>query len=280
VQQTDFSSVISGFVAGDDIRVEGFGNFPTINAATPSYDDETNTTTVTLTDSGSLVASMQLAGNYSGDTFTAINDPNITGAVDLTFCFMPGTLIRTPSGEVAVETLKRGDLVTTTDGDAKPVSWIGRQTISTRFADPLRVLPVRLSAGALGDNVPSRDLLLSPDHALLIDGVLIQAGALVNGKSIMRETNLSEIFTYYHLELDDHSLILAENTPAETFVDNVERLAFDNREEHKALFPESNPIVEMPYLRAKAYRQVPREIREKLAELATNLARKRRNAAA
>jgi Hint domain len=122
-----------------------------------------------------------------------------------------------------------------TDGRAVPVTWIGRQTVSTRFGDPLRALPIRIRAGALAANVPCRDLLVTPDHAVLVDDVLIQAGALVNGTSIVRERNVPERVTYYHIELDDHSPLLAENTPAETFVDNVDRLAFDNWAEHEAL---------------------------------------------
>jgi Hint domain len=192
---------------------------------------------------------------------------------------MPGTMIRTPDGEVAIETLKRGDLIVSTEGRAIPVNWIGRQTISTRFADPLRALPIRVKAGALGDDVPSRDLLVSPDHALLLGDVLVQAGALVNGISIVRETNVPQSFTYYHVELNDHSLILAENTPAETFIDNVDRLAFDNWEEYEALYPEGKAIVEMPYPRAKAHRQVPQAIRERLAERARRLGRSVRAAA-
>jgi hypothetical protein len=188
-----------------------------------------------------------------------------------TSCFMPGTLIRTPNGEVMVETLQRGDRVLTTEGRIAPVSWVGRQTVSTRFADPLRVLPIRIKASALGDNVPSRDFLLSPDHAILIGNILVQAGALVNGTSIIRETNVPQTFTYYHVELEDHSLIFAENTPAETFIDNVDRLAFDNWQEHETLYPEGKPIFEMPYPRAKAHRQVPRAIREQLATRATVL---------
>jgi hypothetical protein len=87
----------------------------------------------------------------------------------------------------------------------------------------------------------------------------------VNGTSIVRETAVHERFTYYHVELDDHSLILAENTPAETFVDNVDRLNFDNWDEHEALYPGGKPIVEMPYPRAKAHRQVPQRLRARLA---------------
>ena len=183
-----------------------------------------------------------------------------------TICFMRGTMIRTPEGELPVESLKPGDSVATTDGRAVPVRWVGRQTIHMTFADPIRVAPIRIKAGALDENVPARDLLLSPDHAILVDGVLIQAGALVNGVSIVRETDVPEVFTYYHVEVDDHSLIMAQNVPAETFVDNVDRLAFDNWAEHEALYPNGRSIAEMDFPRAKASRQVPRSIRERLSE--------------
>jgi hypothetical protein len=132
-------------------------------------------------------------------------------------------------------------------------------------------MPIRIRANALGKNVPSRDFLLSPDHAILVGDVLIQAGALVNGISIVRETNVLGTLTYYHVELDDHSLILAENTPAETFIDNVDRLSFDNWREHEALYPEGKPIIKLPYPRAKAHRQVPRSVREHLAKRGARL---------
>ena len=81
----------------------------------------------------------------------------------------------------------------------------------------------------------------------------------------VRESSVPQKFIYYHLEVDDHSLVLAENTPAETFIDNAERRAFDNWREFEELYPEGKSIVEMPYPRAKAQRQVPRLIRERLA---------------
>ncbi|MBV8744346.1 MAG: Hint domain-containing protein, partial [Xanthobacteraceae bacterium] len=138
----------------------------------------------------------------------------------------------------------------------------------------------RVRAGALGEDLPQRDLLVSPDHALLIDGVLVQTGALVNGTSVTRESNVPMTYTYYHLELDDHSLILAEGVPAETFVDNMDRLAFDNWDEHEALYPQGKAITEMDYPRAKAHRQVPKAIRERLARRAMVLWRPYAKAAA
>ena len=179
-------------------------------------------------------------------------------------CFCRGTLIRTERGEVPVEDLKAGDKVVTISGNVLPIRWIGQRTVAARFSDPLRAWPIRIKANALADNVPSRDLLLSPDHAVFLDGTLVQAGALVNGASIVHETSVPEVFTYYHVELDDHALIIANNVPSETFVDNVDRFGFDNWKEYEALYPAGKPIVEMPYPRAKAYRQVPRSIRELL----------------
>jgi hypothetical protein len=153
-----------------------------------------------------------------------------------------------------------------------PVRWIGRNTVSTRFADPLRVLPIRIRAGALGEALPERDLLVSPEHALLVEDILIQAGALVNGISILRECNVPATFIYYHVELAEHSLLLAEGTFAESFVDNIHRMAFDNWEEHEALYGNA-PIEEMHLPRALSHRQVPLEIQARLMARAAALAR-------
>ena len=179
-------------------------------------------------------------------------------------CFCRGTLILTGRGEVPVEDLTVGDNVVTVSGALSPIRWIGRRKISARSVDPVRAWPIRIMANALADGVPSRDLRLSPDHAVYVDGVLIQAGALVNGRSIVREKTVPEVFVYYHIELEDHALILANNVASETFVDNVDRLGFDNWQEHEALYPDGATLNEMPYPRAKAARQVPRAIRQML----------------
>lgn len=212
------------------------------------------TATVSVTDR----AGTTTAG--SGDTLAA--DP---------VCFYPGTLIRTPSGNVAVEALRTGDLVLTHAGHVAPVRWMGRQTIATRFADALTALPIRIQAGALADNLPERDLLVSPGHAILLHGLLVQAGALVNGTSIRREAAVPEIFTYHHVELHDHALVLAEGVPAETYVANVERIAFDNAAEHVALYGVEVAIAELNLPRAKSHRQVPMALRQQIAARATAL---------
>jgi Hint domain len=260
----DIPATVTGFTGVHDTIDLGFIS-DSNNDATAVLNPNNDVLTVTG-DNGSTTVQLNPSGDYSGLTFQTSPDGNGTDVSPACFCV--GCLIATPKGPAAVEDLVIGDAVMTTSGAVRLIKWIGLRRLAARFCEPLKAWPVRIRAGALADNVPSRDLLLSPDHALLIDDVLIQAGALVNGSSIVRETNVPETFVYYHVELEDHSLIFAENTPSETFVDNVNRRDFDNWAEYEALYPGGKPIVEMPYPRAKAHRQVPRAIRERLADRA------------
>lgn len=241
-----------------------FGGITVVTNGTPGGASQLGQTNANAADINLFYTGTTIAPNneYAVDTPQVTSLPAPTASDPS--CFFRGTLIRTPGGATPVERLKRGDMVTTLSGEAKPVLWIGRRTVAALFCDPIRCWPIRVRAGALGDNIPSRDLLLSPDHALLIDDVLIHAGALVNGTSVLRETSVPRTFVYYHVELDDHALIFAENTLTETFVDNVDRLGFDNWAEHEALYPEGRPIEEMHYPRAKARRQIPMAIRAAL----------------
>ncbi|MEY8840466.1 Hint domain-containing protein, partial [Cribrihabitans sp. XS_ASV171] len=137
------------------------------------------------------------------------------------FCFMAGTEIETADGTVTVENLCIGDFVKTADGRIVRVKWIGRQTLLKLFTPGERFVPVRVKAGALGDGLPHTDLVLTADHALILDGLAINAGALVNGTTIVHEPieSLPERVTYYHVETEDHDVILANGAPAETYVD-------------------------------------------------------------
>lgn len=215
----------------------------------------------------------------SDSTFTSLKDANGTlydlknagSDAGTVTCFAAGTAIATPAGSTAVEDLRIGDMVALADGTATPVRWIGRRIITTRFADPLAAYPIRIKAGALGDNLPLRDLLVSPCHAMLIGDVLAQAGSLVNGISIIRTAPEAAQFTYYHIELASHGLLLAEGAAAESFVDNVDRMAFDNWVEHELLFGTGAPIAEMDRPRVKSARQLPETIRTALHERAEAL---------
>jgi hypothetical protein len=137
------------------------------------------------TESPLSVGSHTIAFGTSGDPKSIFSVSAQKVEVDAS-CFMAGTSIRTATGDRPIETLSRGDVVITTDGREMPIAWIGKQQVSMTFADKNRVTPIRISAGALGEDVPSRDLLVSPCHALLVDGNLIHAGALVNGSSVTR----------------------------------------------------------------------------------------------
>ncbi len=154
-------------------------------------------------------------------------------------CYVQGTRIATPGGEVTVERLAIGDTVLTASGAARPVRWIGRRSYAGRFlAGNRAVQPIRLRAGSLGGGLPRRDLLVSPEHAMLLDGVLIPAGCLVNGTGIVQERSLRRV-DYVHVELDSHDAILAEGAASETFLDDDSRAMFHNAAEFAKLYPDA-----------------------------------------
>jgi len=150
-------------------------------------------------------------------------------------CFRNGTAIATPWGEVAVERLQVGDVVLTRQGQPRHVRWIGRREVSAgEMAERAELRPVLVRRGALAEGVPARDLFVSPLHALLAGGVLVPAAALVNGRSILRVAPPGGM-QYCHVELDDQALVLAEGTPAETFLDQASRAIFHNAASYAAL---------------------------------------------
>ena len=181
------------------------------------------------------------------------------------YCFAPGTGIATPSGEVAVERLAEGDPILTADGRTIPVRWIGRQTVSTLFAGD-RARPVLIEAGALGHGLPHSDLTVTADHGMILDGLVINAGALVNGTTItlVPLADLPERVTYYHVETADHDVILAHGAAAETFVDYAGRAAFDNFADYLARHGAEHTLPEMTRPRITSARQLPAAIRARL----------------
>ena len=259
---------IHGFLGGDTLDLTG------IAANTASF---ASNVLDLFNNTGTLVAALNIVDSTHTSADFALRSDG-AGGTEITLCFYPGTRLATPDGDIAVENIVAGTMLRTASGDDLPVRWIGRSEIATRFADPLRSLPVRIRAGALGAGLPRRDLLVSPGHAMFLDNMLIQAGALVNGTSIIRETSVPAHFTYYHVELATHELLLAEGAAAESFVDNIDRMHFSNWAEHEAL-PDAAPIVEMPYPRAKAQRQVPYSVRRMLAQQAKFFEETRRFAA-
>ena len=138
-------------------------------------------------------------------------------------CFLRGTTIRTAQGDRRIEDLAVGDLLPTVFGGTRPIQWIGRYRYrkSDRAKPWVRsVLPIRIAQSALGPNVPHADLYVTETHALLIDGVLVAAGKLVNDKTITRydARGLDEL-EFFHIKLEDHDVIYAENAPSETLLE-------------------------------------------------------------
>ena len=145
------------------------------------------------------------------------NNPSDSGK-----CFLKGTTIRTADGDRKVEDLAVGDLLPTVFGGICPIQWIGYYRYKKDDRAKLwakNVPPVRVARAALGPDLPRADLYLSKEHALLIDGVLVTAGSLMNGKTITlydaRELNELEFF---NINLARHNVIYAEGAPCETLI--------------------------------------------------------------
>ena len=185
------------------------------------------------------------------------------GPSDRATGFAAGTLIGTPGGGRAVETLAVGDPVTTADGRTVPVRWVGRQTLHGVVTPADRFEPVRVAAGALGGGLPRTDLVLTADHALILGDLAIEAGALVNGTTIafVGRGALPERVAYYGVETEAHEVILANGAPAESYIDYAGRRAFDDHAAYVALWGDEPVIAEMPRLRIASRRQLPGDLR-------------------
>ncbi|WP_158923797.1 Hint domain-containing protein [Acidisphaera sp. S103] len=186
-----------------------------------------------------------VVGTYNADPYMVISDVSLiasdgmpiddvftsNGALAplslLPLCFCAGTLIATPTGEAAVETLARGDTVLTAKGQARRVTWIGRGRVLATRGRRGPATPVIVRKGALADNVPHADLHVTKGHAFLVDGVLIPVEFLVNHRSILWDDRAQEV-SLYHVELDTHDVLLANGAPAESYRDDGNRWLFQN----------------------------------------------------
>jgi hypothetical protein len=188
--------------------------------------------------SGHFTYGLAVGGLGNNQTLTVADDGSpahgaevVVGAPDVSHtgnpCFASGSHILTTRGEIAVEALVVGDLCPVMLGRRlAPVRWIGRRQVACGgHANPAEVMPVRIRAGAFGPDQPRRDLLLSPEHAVFVDDVLIPVRHLINDVSIVQAL-VAEI-TYWHVELDCHEVLLAEGLTVESYLEAGSRAAFD-----------------------------------------------------
>ncbi len=216
-----FSGLITGMADGNAIILPNVVYELNGVITTGVYDSGTYTVTV----NGSSGFAFNVSGLADADKLQV---KALNGGIELVTCFAAGVRILTPAGEVAVESLAIGQSVMTASGEAKPIRWLGHRTIDlTRHSRPESVRPIRIAAGALAEGLPVRDLLVSPDHGMLVDGALIPARMLINHRSITEETGAASV-TYFHVELDKHDIIFAEGAPSESYLDTGNRNVFDN----------------------------------------------------
>jgi hypothetical protein len=182
------------------------------------------------------------------------NNPDVPYESITPPCFAAGTSLATPNGERLVDTLAPGDLVLTRDNGPQPVRWIGGRRVTAREiarATKVRLAPVRIRRGAFGKGLPRSDLLVSPQHRILVTGwraelhfgeaeVLVAACHLVDGQAITVEPPDRGV-TYLHIMFDRHEIVRAEGLPAESFragPEAMKSISKAAREELLALFPE------------------------------------------
>jgi hypothetical protein len=136
-----------------------------------------------------------------------------------------------------VEDLRVGDRVLTADGTREPIVWIGQREVNCRaHPNPATVWPVRVRAGTFGENVPLRDLSLSPDHAVFVNDVLVPVKLLMNGSTIAQVRD--DHVRYFHVELPRHAVILAEGLTVESYLDIGDRANFQRDGETIRLYPD------------------------------------------
>ena len=167
-------------------------------------------------------------------------------------CFVRGTLIKTPNGEVPIEQLEVGDRVMTIDSGYQAIRWIGSKSLDQKTLDTHeRLKPIRIRAGALGPNMPERDLLVSPQHRVLIRSViaskmfgvkevLIPANKLLMLPGIDIERD-AESVEYWHMLFDQHQVVWSNGALTESLFTGPEALKAvspEAAEEIRTLFPQ------------------------------------------
>ncbi len=182
-------------------------------------------------------------------------------------CFLMGTRLLTPAGEVAIEKLAIGDLLVTHDGVERPIRWIGRRMVRPDRDGhwPEHSVPVRIARGALATECPHRDLYVSRTHLLYLNGVLVHAGDLLNGTTLAAVAPEADVLHYFHVELDNHDVVLAEGAPCDSLLPAEEhRRSFDNYDEYVTLYGTAAAKTAAPFAPIAAFNGARGELRSRM----------------
>lgn len=211
-----------------------------LSATVTSNDIDSNISNLEIFSGGTIIKNIPLQGKFPSQLyFTQTTSGNSFDIQIGTPCYFPGTLIATPNGDHPIEDLVIGDSLLTANGKTRPIKWIGRRSYEPMFAYGNRdILPILFQKGSLGNNLPRRDLTVSPLHAMFMDGYLIPALHLINGLSILQIEKPDQI-SYIHIELETHDILLAEGAPSESFLDDGSRGMFHNAQEYSKLYPDA-----------------------------------------
>lgn len=242
----------------DDLDGDGFISNDEWDAAVSGDGNDIGDTTYLYQDGGTSGILYSTDGTTTftvGQNVTSIRaamSNHFESDVSAVVCFAKGTQIATPTGPQRIETLAEGDKVLTANGDSREIRWIGRRVVSMfEMLHAPKLRPVRIRAGALGNQLPERDLLVSRQHRILIRSkiaermfgtkeVLIPAIKLVECTGIAVDDQ-PRALEYFHILLDDHEILLANGAPAESLFTGPEALKSLSPEavdEIATLFPE------------------------------------------
>lgn len=226
----------------DRVDLSAFYNAATLNSVNASATNPSNSFNTAINMLRADAADGRVDGIINGESFSGtLGDVNLTllnAGVAVTgasltlentsvICFTPGTLIATVNGARKVEELETGDMVLTMDHGYKPLAWVGRRTIDAETLDVKEKLrPVRIKAGALGDGFPKTDLIVSPQHRILLRSKIAQrmfgqTEVLVAARKLTALDGVDvawdqEPVTYIHLMFDQHEIVFANGMPAES----------------------------------------------------------------
>lgn len=222
------TTIINGFSGtnpdnSDTITLENINKNDVSQVTYPDADH----VTFTLNNGSTITLNVVGIGNYGYELSSDLN-----GNLTFEICFLAGTMIETADGFRAIETINIGHLVMTYAPQtqrkiARPVTWIARQNkiVNTNLTKDEAGYPVRILKNALADNVPDKDLLITSEHCLFLNGKLVPVRMLVNGYSIFYDTTITN-YEYFHIETDEHSILIADGTLAESYLDTGNRHLF------------------------------------------------------